>query len=368
MTTHDHNGFLQHLPGIELHEVNRSSHHGSPTTESKRTSSHASNFTGYSLFDDDEQSLISHHISTGSRHHVESVHVDDGTSVQPLRKRRSRFKSWKIGVMAAAAMTTIVMLVNSILTIWASAAFGLEDGIGTAYEGACDVISAWSFWLHILINALSSALLSASNYTMQCATAPTRRECDLAHARGDWLDIGVPSVRNLFRISWQRRIMWLLLAVSSTPIHLLYNSAVFKTLDNNIYDTFLVDGTFLESDFDVPSADILANASDSYYRGGGAGLFHAISMVHENYTTNYSSFENLTSASCIRTYATYYVSGHGNVILVADDPDTELVPTVLDPNGELDAYGDRYLSQPLNPFNWSVPPALPARFTSLTDV
>ena len=162
--------------------------------------------------------------------------------------------------------------------------------------------------------------------------------------------------------------MWLLLAVSSTPIHLLYNSAAFKTLDNNIYETFLVDSTFLGSDFDVPSAEILGNASDSFYRGGGAGLFHAISMVHENYTTNHSSFENLTTASCIRTYATYYVSGHGNVILVADDPDTELVPIVLDPNGELDAYGDRYLSQPLNPFNWSVRPVLPARFTSLTDV
>lgn len=81
----------------------------------------------------------------------------------------------------------------------------------TTYDRSCDVAGNWFSALHVLTNGLNSILLSASNYSMQCATAPTRTECDRAHARGDWLDIGVPSVRNLFKIAWQRRIMWALL-------------------------------------------------------------------------------------------------------------------------------------------------------------
>jgi hypothetical protein len=73
----------------------------------------------------------------------------------------------------------------------------------------------------LLINALSTILLSASNYTMQCLSAPTRSEVDDAHSTGKWLDIGVPSVRNLGRIARKRVILWWLLGASSLPLHLL---------------------------------------------------------------------------------------------------------------------------------------------------
>jgi hypothetical protein len=215
------------------------------------------------------------------------------------------------------------LLVNFLLTVWASVKFGLDGGIGTVYEGACSTVSAWSFWLHILINGLSSMLLSASNYTMQCVTAPTRRECDRAHSRGDWLDVGVPSVRNLFRISWQRRTMWALLAFSSTPIHLLYNSAVFKTLDDNNYSRLLVGRSFLETDYHQPSVKAIMNEmSVSNY---SATTFSTlISNMHEAYLN--SSFTNISTDECISTYATYYLSGHSDLLLIADDTNDEILP------------------------------------------
>lgn len=87
---------------------------------------------------------------------------------------------------------------------------------------------------------------------MQCLVAPTRKECDTAHARGDWLGIGVPGVRNLFRnrINWKRRAAWALLALSSIPIHFLYNSAIFEELSNNSnFLTILVSPQFLETEY-----------------------------------------------------------------------------------------------------------------------
>jgi hypothetical protein len=233
-------------------------------------------------------------------------------------------------------MTTTVLFVNLLLTVWASVKFGLDGGIGTMYQGACATVSAWSFWLHILINGLSSILLSASNYTMQCVTAPTRRECDLAHARGDWLDIGVPSVRNLSRISWQRRIMWALLAFSSTPIHLLYNSAVFKTLDSNAYARFFVGRKFTETNYTVPSTELIMNTL-SVSRDFVGSYSEWISTWHEAYLS--ASFTNLSTDECISTYATYYLSGHASVFLVADDTNIEIIPEEHDAQEGITPFG-----------------------------
>jgi hypothetical protein len=324
MASHTHNGLTYEPLGIELHEVSRAKYDNRPDSETSRAPSYVSGLTGYShVDDDDERSLIPHQESSTPEYRSDKVPKESEVSSPSLRKRRYRFKSWKVGVTTAAVMTTAVLLVNFLLTVWASVKFGLDGGIGTVYEGACSTVSAWSFWLHILINGLSSMLLSASNYTMQCVTAPTRRECDRAHSRGDWLDVGVPSVRNLFRISWQRRTMWALLAFSSTPIHLLYNSAVFKTLDDNNYSRLLIGRSFLETDYHQPSVKAIMNEmSVSNY---SATTFSTlISNMHEAYLN--SSFTNISTDECISTYATYYLSGHSDLLLIADDINDEILP------------------------------------------
>lgn len=116
------------------------------------------------------------------------------------------------------------MLINLLFVIIASATSDVEGGIGTIYDGDCHYVENAATWLHIAINALSSLLLSVSNYTMQALASPTRQEVDKAHSKGDWVDIGVASVRNIMgRISWKRMVSWWILGLSSVPIHLLYS-------------------------------------------------------------------------------------------------------------------------------------------------
>ena len=76
-------------------------------------------------------------------------------------------------------------------------------------------------WLHLAINVLSTILLSASNYCIQCLSSPTRQEVNKAHANAEWLDIGVPSIRDLRYIGWRRIITWWLLGLNSVPLHLM---------------------------------------------------------------------------------------------------------------------------------------------------
>ena len=139
--------------------------------------------------------------------------ADLDTHMEVMRTRSSRQDSsrkprgWKAGVALSSLSAGTVLILNLILTVWASVRYGTRNGIGDAYTGDCGTVSNAAFGLHLLINALSSILLSASNYTMQCVNSPTRSECDRAHSRGDWLDIGVVSIRNLSRIQWTRSLV-----------------------------------------------------------------------------------------------------------------------------------------------------------------
>jgi hypothetical protein len=137
-------------------------------------------------------------------------------------------KSWRIWLSkrsrALLINTTVVgaiLLINFVLTIVAASRYKSSNGVGIIYEGDCDTVKSLSLWLHLLINLLGTSMLSASNYCMQLQAAPTRENVNRAHKDGRWLDIGVSSLRNLWYIGNWRRFSWILLAMSSVPIHLM---------------------------------------------------------------------------------------------------------------------------------------------------
>jgi hypothetical protein len=94
---------------------------------------------------------------------------------------------------------------------------------------------------------------------MQILNSPSREEIDKAHAEGSWLIIGVSSVGNVFRVSKFKSWCWVVLLLSSIPIHLLFNSAVFET-------------DFRESDFHLTIATSEFSNGGAYYPPG-ASLF-----------------------------------------------------------------------------------------------
>lgn len=63
---------------------------------------------------------------------------------------------------------------------------------------------------------------------MQILIAPSRAEVDRVRRNGSWLDIGVPSFRNLFLVSKFKACCWIAFDLSSVPIHLLFNSTVSR--------------------------------------------------------------------------------------------------------------------------------------------
>lgn len=117
----------------------------------------------------------------------------------------------------------------------------------------------------------------------QVVSAPTRSQIDRAHAQNSWADVGVQRIRNLRWVGWPKIIVWTVLCLSSMPLHLLWNSAVFSTAATNSY---------------------------------------AVSLVSQNATSLFTKgrhFEKLDQAACIKEYTQQLISDRRDVgVVVAD--------------------------------------------------
>ncbi len=129
---------------------------------------------------------------------------------------------WKAVLVAYAALSFFVFLINLVFTIWAVIRKRMiHNGSFVLYDGSCSNVQSMNTGLHLCINLLSMVLLSGSNYAMQCISAPTRAEVDAAHKENKWLDIGIPSLKNLHLASRKKKFLWGVLLASSLPLHLL---------------------------------------------------------------------------------------------------------------------------------------------------
>ena len=241
-------------------------------------------------------------------------------------------QEWIKGAMLCALVTASIGILNVILTIIAAGIAYSKKASDThltyaeLYEGDCSITSNWTTGMHLVINVLSSILLAASNYVMQCLSTPSRVDIDRAHSKGNWLDIGTMSVRNLWVTDVKSKVLWGLLCVSSLPIHMLF--VVLSTLlrlelliRNSRYNTALFSSiSTLDYGIVVIPSDLGKNeslvrdkyAAESFYEHVGyrpedilAGRFNG-------------TFCNLSIPDCFKTYNREFNTKAGTLLLVTD--------------------------------------------------
>lgn len=140
-----------------------------------------------------------------------------------LKGRSSpRIRGWKFGLYVGLYASVAVFLSNvALLPTTIFAQDGAIDGIGTTAKGDMGKSTRLSTTYHVLINILSTILLTSSNYAMQIICAPTRHEVNQAHTNEHWLEIGIMSLHNLRRIDRKQVLLWAILAFTSASLHLL---------------------------------------------------------------------------------------------------------------------------------------------------
>lgn len=109
---------------------------------------------------------------------------------------------WKGGITLNIIMASVVLLA-AVVCIALAASRGLFTGQepGVIAQGKCSRVSSLSAGLNALVNVLGLVLVAGANYAAQTLASPTRSDVDRAHAKQGWLDIGIPSLRNLAGIS-----------------------------------------------------------------------------------------------------------------------------------------------------------------------
>ncbi|KAH7385181.1 hypothetical protein DE146DRAFT_702199, partial [Phaeosphaeria sp. MPI-PUGE-AT-0046c] len=195
------------------------------------------------------------------------------------RMRRSRFYGWRMGILIGVCSSAFVLSCNILaVAVITSIATENRGPILEIMSGSATSISRWSTALHLVINVFSSLLLAASNYTTQVLCSPTRADLDAAHQKGTWLDVGLLGIRNFRYLPRGRVVLALLLSVSSIPLHLFYNAAVFEVtkFPPTLYKIYAIDAksdicAFLYSSPEVETfwddtwLDIYSKAHLSHY-------------------------------------------------------------------------------------------------------
>ncbi|KAK5050551.1 hypothetical protein LTR84_003832 [Exophiala bonariae] len=201
------------------------------------------------------------------------------------------FHGWRTGALISSFLAGFSLLINIAVAAWLgtrSVSSGL--GVVSIFTGDCGTVQTMDLWVHLAINILSTLLLGGSNYCMQCLSAPTRMDVDAAHKKGKWLDVGVPSVRNLGAVPWYKTF--------------LYNSAFYKSLATNDYDIFVVQQGFLDGGrFDTEGIVVQKGSLDP-------------TIIQQGLTIP-GRYERLENADCIKAYATDINSDRRNVVLVS---------------------------------------------------
>ncbi|KAJ5154792.1 uncharacterized protein N7500_010231 [Penicillium coprophilum] len=125
-------------------------------------------------------------------------------------------------------------------------------------------------------------------FFQQCLAAPTRQAIDRAHRQGSWLDIGVPSVRNLFRL------------LTRYP---RYNSAIYETTAASAYDIFAGSGSLTQQN----SSDLLLKGSDSPSKSRS---------LYDLSTARNDTVEYLNKTDCLNAFGKTYQSAYRKLLLV----------------------------------------------------
>ncbi|MCJ1359700.1 MAG: hypothetical protein MMC33_009702 [Icmadophila ericetorum] len=159
----------------------------------------------------------------------------------------------------------------------------------TLFQGSCTESAKLSFWIHLLINGLSSVLLMGSSIGFQTAQL----------VRG-WTD----QYGSIYGYASGGIALLVVLGFSSLPIHLFYNSAVYQTIGTNSFYLAIVGETFFSSGPATPPTIF----SDSDF-----------DPVYENMRANGSNWDKMNNLDCIETYGNKLLTDHGNLILVTSN-------------------------------------------------
>ncbi|KAK8019198.1 hypothetical protein PG990_004336 [Apiospora arundinis] len=238
----------------------------------------------------------------------------DGTGYaneDPQRGMGRFFAGWKGGA-TCNVLLAFVLLVIAVICLILAITREVVAGETVIFSGSCDTATSINTGLHAAINVFAIILLVGTNYVFQILSSPTRLELASAHNKKQWLDIGIPSLRNLFHVSGLRTALIALALLSAVTTQIIYNAVIFTSPTGFKSEIVVVTSDFLTgapfangTEFnraDMPQADILAIQNDA--RAGKLETLATIPCLQQaggTFDTTYDALVLVTKLSSARS-------------------------------------------------------------------
>ncbi|OIW23599.1 hypothetical protein CONLIGDRAFT_637566 [Coniochaeta ligniaria NRRL 30616] len=230
---------------------------------------------------------------------------------------RKFMHGWRGGVMLNLLLGSLILVAGSVCLIYAAAKVSLSAGESVIFSASCVTAERIGMGLHALINALVVVLLAGGNYIFQVLSSPTRREVDVAHAKKKWLDIGIPSLRNLAHISRSRAVLAVVVLLVATATQVIYNAVIFTSQTAVDYNILSVTQSFRKG---APFSNATSN---------NEGKLSRLDILSLQDLASRNALVNLTAAECSTRFSAAYQADFSAVLLVTniDSTTSSLVQT-----------------------------------------
>ncbi|KAL2139796.1 hypothetical protein VTI28DRAFT_4681 [Corynascus sepedonium] len=204
----------------------------------------------------------------------------------------------------------VVLMTGFVCLIVAISGVSLEEeGKSVVFAGACGTARAMDWGLHAIINVFVVVMVAGANYTFQILSSPTRDEVGAAHWRRDWLDIGVPSLRNLRRIERSRAVLAVVVLVTALFTPVMYNAVAFVSQTAPNYKAAVVGESFLRGTAlnEIPN--------------DGSGLTRADLLTLQRQAAR-DELVRLPASACIDQFSGAFEADYSAVLLVSERLDS----------------------------------------------
>ncbi|KAF5025238.1 hypothetical protein F66182_2704 [Fusarium sp. NRRL 66182] len=145
------------------------------------------------------------------------------------RPTKSLMTGWRAGVAANMLLAFFALVASITCLALASAQGHMSTNESPLMEGSSAAVEGIARGIVAAVNLLSIILIAGANYVVQILTSPTRAEVDNAHYDLRWLDIGIPSLRNMSLISSTRAALSGIMMAFALLSQVIYNALIITT-------------------------------------------------------------------------------------------------------------------------------------------
>jgi hypothetical protein len=140
---------------------------------------------------------------------------------------------WRGGIAINLALTVAALAAAAVCLGFSAKQVRVLGGQLEIRRGECSAVRSVGYGITAAVNVLGLIVLAGANYAFQVLSSPTRPEVDLAHHQQSWVDIGIPSLRNLVFINGIRAFLAAIIVILGIASQVIYNSLVFVTSDES---------------------------------------------------------------------------------------------------------------------------------------